>query len=350
VPARRKRDYYEVLGVSRDASEKDVKRAFRRLARKHHPDVNPGDKDAERKFKEASEAYEVLRDAKKRQQYDQFGHGAAFWGQQGAGAPGGFTWQTTAGPDFNYGFGGLNDVLEEILGARGSGGGRGTPFTRVRPRRGQDVQVEISLALEDAYRGTERRVAVPMPEMCPACQGAGLTVGGVPCTSCGGKGQIERVKRLDVSIPAGVRTGSRIRLAGQGMHGPGMTAGDLYLIPKIAAHRLFGRQGDDLHCEVPVSYTEAALGAEIEVPTLNGKVKAKVPAGTSSGQRLRLSGKGMPRMKGGGHGDLYLRVRIVVPKNLTDEERKLIARLGKLRRDSPRADLRAQRPGEGSRR
>ncbi|UCC68238.1 MAG: DnaJ domain-containing protein [Armatimonadota bacterium] len=341
MSAARRRDYYQVLGVGRDADEKEIKRSFRRLARKYHPDVNPGDKVAEQKFKEISEAYEVLRDSKKRRQYDQFGQVGDFWGQRGtgAGAPGGFTWQATAGPDFDFGFGSINDVLEEILGGRGAG--RAEPFTRVRPRRGQDVQVEINLTLEDAFRGAERQIAVPLPQMCPQCQGAGLVGRGAACSACGGRGQTEHVKRLDVKIPPGVRTGSKIRLAGQGMAGPGGAPGDLYLVPNIAPDRFLKRQGDDLHCEVPVTYTEAALGAEIEVPTLNGKVKTKLPPGTSSGRRLRLSGKGMPRMKGGGHGDLYVQIRIVVPKHLTKEEQELIARLGELRRDSPRANLRA---------
>jgi len=339
MPGGGKRDYYEVLGVGRSADEKEIKRAFRRQARKYHPDVNPGNKAAEQKFKEASEAYEVLRDPEKRQQYDQFGHAGKFWGQQGAGAPGGFTWQTTAGPDFDYGFGNINEVLEEILGGRRAG--RAGPATRARPRRGQDVQVEIVLALEDAFRGAERQIAVPLPQVCTQCQGAGLVGRGAACSACGGRGQVERVRRLNVKIPRGVRTGSRIRLAGQGMQGPSGVRGDLYLIPKIAPDRFFTREGDDLHCEVPVTYSEAALGSEIEVPTLNGKVKTKLPPGTSSGRQLRLSGKGMPRMKGGGSGDLYVRVRIVVPQNLTQEERELIARLGELRRDSPRANLRS---------
>ncbi len=339
MSAARKRDYYEVLGVGRNADEKEIKRAFRRQARKYHPDVNPGNKAAEQRFKEASEAYDVLRDSKKRQQYDQFGHAGSAWGHQGAGAPGGFTWQTTAGPDFDRGFGNINEVLEEILGGRRAG--RAGPATRARPRRGQDVQVEIPLMLEDAFRGVERQIAVPLPEFCAQCQGAGLVGRGATCSACGGRGQVEQVKRLNVKIPRGVATGSRIRLAGQGMRGPTGARGDLYLIPKIGPDRFFTRQGDDLHCEVPVTYSEAALGSEIEVPTLNGKLKTKLPPGTSSGRQLRLSGKGMPRMRGGGSGDLYVRIRIVVPRDLTEEERELIARLGELRRDSPRANLRS---------
>jgi molecular chaperone DnaJ len=329
------RDYYGVLGVGRNADQKEIKQAFRRLARKYHPDVNPGDKEAEHKFKEVSEAYEVLRDSKKREQYDRFGRVGDVRGHAGAGAPGGFTWRTTVGPDFDLGFGSFDDLLEDLLG------GRGSAFTQTRARRGQDVRVEIALTLEEAARGVPRQVAVPIPQTCAACRGAGMVSSGAVCSTCGGRGNIDEVKRLEVKIPAGVRTGSKIRLAGQGMPGPSGERGDLYLIPKIAPHRFFERKGDDLYCEVPVSFVEAALGGEIEVPTLNGKVMARVPPGTSSGRRLRLGGKGMPRARGGDNGDLYVRIRIVVPKDLTEQEKELIARLGQLRRDSPRANLHA---------
>ncbi len=337
MPARRSRDYYEILGVSRDADEKAVKSAFRRLARKYHPDVNPGDKKAEQHFKEISEAYEVLRDPKKRSQYDRFGHLGDAWRQAAAGAPGGGAGPSAAGPDFDFsGFGGnLNDLLEDLLGARGA------PFSQPRARRGQDVRAEIQLTLEDAFRGVSRDVTLPIPEVCPTCSGAGIFGQGSVCTNCKGGGQVEQVKRLQVKIPPGVRTGSRVRLAGQGVVGPSGQRGDLYLIPKVQPHRLFKRQGDDLHMEVPVSFVEAALGAEIEVPTLNGRVTMKLPAGASSGQQLRLAGRGMPRMKGGGSGDLYVRIRVVVPKNLSGEEKDLIGRLKGLRRDDPRANLRA---------
>jgi DnaJ-class molecular chaperone len=332
MSAPERRDYYEVLGVGRSADDKEIKRAFRRLARKYHPDVNPGDKGAEQKFKEISEAYEVLRDPKKREQYDRFGRAGDFWRRAGTGAPGGPTWQTTTGPDFDFsGYGNLDDILEELLIGRGP--------TVTRRRRGQDVSAEIALTLEEAYRGGFRQVSIPVPQACPSCQGAGLTGEGQACVTCGGRGRSEQVKRLEVRIPAGVQTGSKIRVAGQGMPGGGGERGDLYLIPRISPHRVFERRGDDLHCELPVTYSEAALGAEVEVQTLNGRVRAQLPPGTSSGRRLRLGGKGMPRMRGGGNGDLYARVRIVVPKDLTGEEKELIRRLGELRRDNPRANL-----------
>jgi DnaJ-class molecular chaperone len=331
------RDYYEILGVSRDADEKAIKSAFRRLARKHHPDVNPGDKEAEQKFKEISEAYEVLRDPKKRAQYDRFGHLGDAWRQAAAGSPGGWAGRATTGPDFDFSsFGGnLDDILQDLLG------GRGEPSSRGRPRRGQDVRAEIQLTLEEAFRGTARDIALPIPQTCSTCGGAGIFGQGSVCTTCRGSGRVEQTKRLQVKIPPGVRTGSRVRVAGQGAPGPSGQQGDLYLIPKVAPHPLFKRQGDNLHIEVPVTFPEAALGAEIEVPTLNGRVTMKLPAGSSSGQRLRLAGRGMPRMKGGGNGDLYVRVRVIVPKGLSGEEKDLIRRLNELRRDNPRADLRA---------
>jgi molecular chaperone DnaJ len=319
-----KRDFYEVLSVKRDADEKEIKRAFRRLARKYHPDVNPGNKEAEHKFKEMAEAYQVLSDPEKRRQYDQFGKEGQSWSQAGpGGVPGG--WTTTEGPG---GFGNLNDLIEELLG----GGRRG----RGRRQRGQDLQFHIDVALEDAFHGATREIAVPVPQPCPQCQGMGLTPRGDVCTNCGGRGQVEQIKRLQVKIPAGIQSGSRIRLAGQGVAG-----GDLYLTPRILPHRLFKRRGDDLHLDVPVTYAEAALGAEIDVPTMNGRVKVKLPAGISSNQRLRLAGKGMPRAGDGGAGDLYVEVSIVVPKDLTREEKDLIARLGGMRHESPRANLRA---------
>ncbi len=330
------RDYYQVLGVGRDADEKAVKSAFRKLARKYHPDVNPGDKEAERKFKEISEAYEVLRDPKKREQYDQFGHLGANWQHAGAGGPGGWPGAgTSAGYDF-HGFGGLGDLFEDLMGGRGSG-----VFTQTRLRRGRDVKVEVELTLEDAFNGVMREIAVQLPQTCPACQGQGIIGQGSVCTQCGGAGQIEQMKRLEVKIPASVRTGSKIRVAGQGEPGAGGQPGDLYLITKVVPHRLFKRQGDDLQVEVPVTYAEAALGAEIEVPTMDGRVAMKLPAGTSSGQRLRLAGRGMTRMHGGGRGDQYVQIKVAVPKQLSDEERELTTRLGQMSKENPRANLRA---------
>ena len=210
----------------------------------------------------------------------------------------------------------LEDLLSDLLGSREG---------KFRRQRGEDAQAEIPLALEEAYRGVVKHITVPLQQFCPRCEGSGLMRDGSTCPDCRGRGRIEQDKRLEVKIPPGVHTGSKIRLAGQGKVGPTGERGDLYLIPKVAPHRLFQRRGDDLQLEVPVTYPEAALGADIEVPTLNGWVTLSVPPGTSTGQRLRLSGKGMPRMRGGGSGDLYVRVRIVVPRDLTTEEKDLIA-------------------------
>ena len=324
------RDYYETLGVGRDADDKEIKRAFRRLARKYHPDVNPGDKEAERKFKEVSEAFAVLSDPQKRQQYDQFGHaGEAF--RQGATGPFGDFWFTTGSPGFGAGgLGGFEDLLEDLLGRRGG--------AATRRRRGEDLQAEVELTLADAYHGVSRQVSLPLPQPCKTCRGAGTTAGSRPCTACGGRGHVEQMKKLEVTIPPGVQNGAKIRLAGQGLPGPTGERGNLYLIAKLVPHRFFTRRGDDLHGEVAVTFPEAALGAEIEAPTLDGKVKTKLPPGVSSGQQLRLAGKGMPRVRGGGRGDLYLRVKIVVPKELTEDEREAIARLGTLRKWNPRTN------------
>ena len=324
------RDYYEVLGLGRTADEKEIKRAFRRLARKYHPDANPGNAEAEKKFKEISEAYGVLSDAEKRAEYDRVGRLGGFPG--GPGAPGGFQWQPSYGPGYGFqDFEGFEDLLGGLLGRAGA--------SQRRPH-GRDLTVEVDLTLNDASTGVTRQVTVPVTEVCARCRGAGVLPGGAVCPACGGPGQTRHSKRLEVKIPPGVQTGAKIRLAGQGEIGPSGRRGDLYLIPRVLPHDFFTRRGDDLLCEIPVTFPEAALGAEIEVPTLNGKVKTKLPAGTSSGRQLRLSGKGMPRVRGGGHGDLYARIYIVAPKDLTPEERRLIARLGELRRADPRATLR----------
>lgn len=309
------KNYYKTLGVARDATEKDIKRAYRRLARKHHPDVNPGDKGAEQKFKEISEAYEVLSDKDKRAKYDQFGHLGDAWRrvQQGPpgggpGAPGGFTWQTADFGDAREGAPGFGDIFEMFFGAGPAhAGGR----ARAGGVKGEDLQHDVDITLEEAANGTQRTVVVNMP-----------------------KG---KVKRLDVRIPAGVKDGAKVRLSGEGGPGPGGgPAGDLYVIPHIRPHRWFQRDGDDLTVEVPVTFPEAALGAEVEVPTLWGKVKLTVPPGSSSGRKLRLGGMGMPKLRGGEKGDLYVKLKIVAPKSVTKEERELIEQLARLRQDNPR--------------
>jgi molecular chaperone DnaJ/curved DNA-binding protein len=337
------KDYYNLLGVNRNASEKEIKSAYRKLARKYHPDVNPGDTAAEERFKEISEAYEVLSDPEKRKKYDQFGHLGDQWkhaaegGFGGAGRPGGGWQNVNINPeDLHVGGGSFADILEGLFG--GAGGMRGG-FRQPSPRptKGEDVQYEVEMTLDEAYHGASRTLTLTVHDACPACNGAG-SVNNRVCTTCGGAGVVNRPKTLSVKIPAGVHDGARVRLAGQG--GPGLhggPAGDLYLIPRIAPHPRFERRGDDLYTEVPVTFPEAALGAEIEVPTMNGLVTATVPAGMSSGQSLRLRGKGMPRLRDGGHGDLYVKVRVMVPKQLSDRERELIHELQALRQDNPRA-------------
>jgi DnaJ-class molecular chaperone len=318
-------DYYRVLGVDRSAGEKDIKQAFRRLARKYHPDVNPGDKDAERKFKEISEAYAVLSNPDKRKQFDQFGTMGDVFGQGGAGPFGGHTWYASSEP----GFQGFDDLLSDLLGGR-----RAAP---PRPRRGQDIRADIALTLADAYHGITRQISLSAPQFCPQCQGAGTVGRGASCPECKGHGQFEKTKRLEVKIPAGVRDGAKIRLAGQGVPSPSGRPGDLLLTAHITPHRFFTRRGDDLYADIEVAFPQAALGAEIEAPTLDGKVKTTLPPGTSSGRRLRLAGKGMPKPRGGGRGDLYLTVKITVPKDLTAEEKDLIQRLAAARPEAPKA-------------
>ncbi len=323
------KDYYKLLGVSRTATEKEIKSAYRKLARKLHPDVNPGDTSAEDRFKEVSEAYEVLSDPEKRQKYDQFGHLGDAWRHAGEGGfhpgGGGAQWQ-----QMNQGEFGANVDLNDLLG--GLFGGRGGHF---RPQRtaskGEDQQYEIEITLEEAYHGTERTVTLGTQDVCPNCHGSG-TVNNRTCGTCGGVGMVERPQTLSVKIPAGVKDGAKIRLAGKG--GPGRyggPAGDLYLIPRILPHPRFERKDDDLYTEVPVSFPTAALGGEMQVPTLDGAtLTARVPAGTSSGQSLRLRGKGMPKLHGNEHGDLYAKIRVMVPKSLSEREREVIEELQRI--------------------
>lgn len=327
------KDYYGVLGVSRTATEKEIKSAYRKLARKFHPDVNPGDRKAEERFKEIAEAYEVLSNPDQRRKYDQFGHLGDAWkhaGEAGFGQPGGggARWQST---DMGGGMGGFEGVdLSDLLG-NFFGGGRGQAggFRRPQPtpHKGEDVQYEAEVTLEEAFAGTERTLSLVVHEACPTCGGSGM-VKNAPCGSCGGAGAVERPKTLTVKIPKGVQDGARVRLAGQG--GPGQYGGppgDLYIIPRIQPNARFERKGDDLYTEVGVTFPDAALGAEVEVQTMTGPVTTRVPAGTSSGQSLRLRGKGMPHLRGEGHGDLYARVRVLVPREVTAQQRELIEEL-----------------------
>jgi len=342
-----KRDYYEVLGISKDASAAELKKAYRRVAMKHHPDRNPGDKAAEDKFKEASEAYEILSDPQKRAAYDQFGHAGVDQnaGMGGAGGAGGF--------------GNFSDIFGDVFGDI-FGGGRGG---RGGPRRGADLRYNLQLSLEDAVRGTSVEIKVPTLVACDTCDGSGAkkgtspktctTCGGMgqvrmqqgffsvqqpcpscqgkgtlitdPCGSCGGQGRMEETKKLSVKVPAGVDTGDRIRLSGEGEAGAaGGPAGDLYVEVHVKPHDIFQRDGRDLYCEVPVSFIDAALGGELEVPTLDGRVKLKVPQETQTGKLFRLRGKGVTPVRGGPRGDLMCRVVVETPVNLTNKQKDLL--------------------------
>jgi molecular chaperone DnaJ len=345
------KDYYTILGVSRSASDKEIKSAYRKLARKYHPDVNPGDTASETRFKEVAEAYEVLSNADSRKKYDQFGHLGEGWRQAaesgfggyrggygpGPGAGGGADWQqqvfTNAG-ETGQGFD-LGDLLSGFLG--GGRGGRGARHTM--QERGEDLQHEVDISLEEAFHGTERTLTLRVQERCPTCHGRGI-VQNHNCPTCGGGGAVERPKTITVKIPRGVGEGAKVRVTGQGSpgRGGGLT-GDLFLVPHILPHPRFERKGDDLFTEVAVSFPEAALGAEVPVTTLDGtRLTARIPAGTSSGQKLRLRGKGMPLLRGEGAGDLYVKIRVMVPKELTPRERELIEELARLRPENPRGE------------
>lgn len=335
------KDYYEVLGISRSASENEIKTAYRKLARKFHPDLNPGDKAAEDRFKELQEAYDVLADAENRKLYDQYGENwRAVKQGRGAPPPGWGGYQTTQEPqaggvnfsDFDFAsFGGEGgfDIFEEMLGHAGRGRAR-------RSNRGQDVEAELELSLEEAHRGVRRTLQMQLADICQTCKGAGVLEGNKTCQTCGGSGRILKPKTVEVNIPAGVREGSMVRLAGQGGTGMnGAQPGDLYLRIRLRPHALFTVQGDDVEIERPIAPWEAALGARIDVPTIDGQVEVTIPPGAQSGQRLRLRGQGLNKRKGG-RGDEYVRLKIVVPKEISAEERRLYEELRGVSRFEPR--------------
>jgi DnaJ-class molecular chaperone len=347
------KDYYRILGVARNADDKAIKSAYRKLARKHHPDVSKGTGAAD-KFKEINEAYEVLSDPEKRRRYDSLGPDWQRYAPQpgerpGAGFPGGFRVEYGNADDL----GGFSDFFRTIfgdLGVRMGGRSGGRPSADYEgledllggrggrtPRRGDDVQAGVDISLEEAFSGARKSFSLEADEPCPACHGSG-NVDGKPCSTCRGSGWHRARRQIEVKIPAGVRTGQRVRVAGEGGGGAG-ARGDLYLIVNVAPHPLFERKGDDLQLELPITAPEAALGASIEVPTLRGRVSMKIPPGTSSGRTFRLPGYGMPRVKGAGAGDELVRTKIVVPTNLTAEERELYTTLKSLRSDNPRAYL-----------
>jgi DnaJ-class molecular chaperone len=323
------KDYYQILGVSRNASEKEIKQAYRRLARKHHPDLNPGDKSAEAKFKEINAAYEVLSSPEKRKKYDQFGEQWEYAEQFAkSGGQERVRWDFgRGGTTFEYGdLSGFGDIFSSLFGDSGTG-------SRMRrgPRRGQDIESTIEVSLEEAYHGSTRVIQLQTEESCIACGGTGR-VGNRACTICNGAGGKIIPKRLEVKIPAGVRDGSRIRITGEG--GPGRAGGnkgDLYLVAKVLPHKLFERKGDDLYTEVSVPLATVMLGGEVSLPTLNGNLSLKIPPETQNGRVFRMAGKGMPQLGNSKYGNMFAKVKVVLPTNLTEEERKLFEKLRSLR-------------------
>jgi molecular chaperone DnaJ len=341
-----KRDYYDVLGVNRDASDDEIKKAYRKLAMKYHPDRSPDSKESEEKFKEAKEAYEILSDGQKKAAYDQYGHAGVDASMGGGRGP--------------QGFEGFADAFGDIFGdIFGGGGGRG----RSNVYRGADLRYNLEITLEEAARGADKTIRIPTMEECETCQGSGAkpgtqpktcpTCGGAgqvriqqgffsiqqtcpkchgsgriipdPCTSCGGAGRVKKQKTLEVKIPAGIDDGMRLRHSGHGEPGVnGGPAGDLYVEIHIKPHAVFQREGDDLHCEMPVSFTTAALGGEIEIPTLEGIARIKIPLETQSGRVFRLRAKGIKNVRSHAHGDLLCHVVVETPVNLTDRQKELL--------------------------
>ncbi len=382
-----KQDYYELLGVPRSAAVKDIRAAYRKLARKYHPDLNPGDKSAEEKFKQIQEAYEVLSDTKKRQVYDQFGFNTP--GQGGAPPPGGgYSYGGGGGApeDVHFDFGGFD------FGGGGAGGGGGTSFRDLFSQvfRGQsaareanerepgsDLEFQVEITFAEAMHGTVKKLSITRLDVCNVCHGAGVqpgdekvcpTCGGTGqvtqvsgkmrfqiacsrcggtgrlhtmCKNCGGEGRLPRVETLDVRIPPGAQTGSRVRVAGRGnagMHGG--APGDLYIVMKVEPHPFFERRGDDLYTVVPITVTEASLGSKVEVPTIDGRAQVRIPPGTNSGKKLRLREKGAPSIRQPGkRGDQIVEVQIVVPKPEDERVRNLLKELSKLDPEDPRREI-----------
>ncbi len=329
------KDYYQVLGVGKNATEKDIKKAYRKLARQYHPDVNPGDKSAEEKFKEINAAYEVLSDSEKRKKYDQFGDNWQY-ADQFAQGQGGMRWDFgKGGPtifdfgDLGAGAGGRGSIFDTLFGDF-MGDRRGSR-SATRPARGRDIDHAVEVSLEEAYHGTTRLIQMLAEEPCSTCNGTGIFANG-PCYSCRGSGVASRQKRLEVKIPPGVRDGSRVRVAGEGAAGQlGGPKGDLHLVISVKSHERFERKGDHLYLDVPVPVADAVLGTEIQISTLGGRVALKLPPETQNGRVFRLAGQGMPHLGDSKKGDLYAKVKVVLPTKLTEREKRLFEELKALR-------------------
>ncbi|WP_109465421.1 molecular chaperone DnaJ [Albibacillus kandeliae] len=357
-----KRDFYDVLGVTKGATAEEIKKAYRKKAKELHPDRNADNPESEAQFKEANEAYEVLKDADKKAAYDRFGHAAFEGGMGGGGRGGGFP-----GGDFSSAF---SDVFDDLFGdfmGGGRGGGR-------RAARGSDLRYNLRISLDDAFSGLQKTINVPTAVACSACEGSGAEGGAEPttcptcsgmgkvraqqgfftvertcptcsglgqiiknpCQTCHGQGRVEKNRALNVNIPAGVETGTRIRLAGEGEAGMrGGPPGDLYIFVEVTQHELFERDGVNLYCRVPVSMAKAALGGAIEVPTIDGgRGKVQIPAGSQSGRQMRLRGKGMPALRGGGPGDMFIELAVETPVNLTSRQKELLQEFEELGEDN----------------
>lgn len=372
-----KKDYYDILGVSRDADDKQIKKAFRKLARRYHPDLNPNNKEAEQRFKEVNEAYEILSDPEKKKQYDTYGHAAFEAGFQGGEGfrpwgerPGGFDSTSTG----DRGFGSIfEDLFGDVFGTR-----RGA---QPAPEHGKDLFYNMEIDLKDAFSGTSTNINVQKEVPCDRCYSTGEEPGAVKttclvcrgkgtiesgrgfirysstctncngrgtvssmCRLCGGKGTTYKTEQISVKIPPGVDNGTKVRVAGKGGAGiRGGRPGDLYLIISIHPHPFFERKGDDLYCEIPVAINEAALGARIEVPTMDGMASMTIPPETQGGQMFRLKGKGMPHLKGGGSGDQYIKINIAIPKDISEEDKGLIKKISTLYKENPREHIRFRR-------
>ena len=356
-----KRDYYEVLGLSKGATEEEIKKAYRKLAKKYHPDLNPGNKEAEAAFKEVNEAYQVLSNPETRAQYDQFGHE-------------GPTGQGFGGFDFSgFGESGFGDIFDMFFGGNGFGGSTRRSSGRKGPSRGSDVRYDLDITFEEAAFGTKKEIEVVRMEVCPECNGTGArrpgdvmtcpvcngtgevsqaqntafgrfvnvracdrchgegTIISNPCPKCHGRKQIRRVRKISVTIPAGIDNDQAITLRGEGEMGErGGPAGDLYVYITVKPHKLFKRKGYDLYCDIPITFGQAALGSEIEVPTLGGRLKYTVPEGTQTGTVFRLRNQGIQHLKGNIRGDLYVKVNIEVPKRLTEKQKELLQQFEEL--------------------